>query len=381
MIKSNLPKKKILIVGSFPKNLSNKKIYGGQLTACKKLKESIFFKKYKVSTLDSTSINNPPPNAFIRAFFSIKRFIVFFNTLNFKRPEVVILFLADGLSAIEKGVMVIIAKFCQLKVMIFPRAGKLIKQYESNLIIRKLINLLFKKADIFLCQGKTFQTFATKYLGFTNDFSPIVPNWTASDEYLKIGSYRNYRKNFKCPRIIFIGWVEDFKGIFELIEAAKMLKEKQYSFHITIAGNGNALKKAYELTQIYNLTQNITFTGWVSLETKIELLKIHNIFVLPSWNEGLPNAMIEAMSAGLACIVSDVGMIPDYIQNEYNGLIFENKKVKELYRALIKLVGNEEFTRKIAMNGFQYAKSNFSIENGIGILSEQVERITKNSGK
>ena len=89
--------------------------------------------------------------------------------------------------------------------------------------------------------------------------------------------------------------------------------------------------------------------------------------------------MIEAMSAGLACIVSDVGMIPDYIQNEYNGLIFENKKVKELYRALIKLVGNEEFTLKIAKNGFQYAKSNFSIENGIGILSEQVERITKNS--
>ena len=42
MIKSNLPKKKILIVGAFPKNLSNKKIYGGQLTACKKLKESIY---------------------------------------------------------------------------------------------------------------------------------------------------------------------------------------------------------------------------------------------------------------------------------------------------------------------------------------------------
>ena len=77
MIKSNLPKKKILIVGSFPNNLSNKKIYGGQLTACKKLKESIFFEKYKVSTLDSTSITNPPPNVFVRAFFSIKRFIGF----------------------------------------------------------------------------------------------------------------------------------------------------------------------------------------------------------------------------------------------------------------------------------------------------------------
>ncbi len=379
MIKSNLSKKKILIIGSFPNTISNKKIYGGQLTACKQLKESIFFRKYNVSTLDSTSIANPPPNLIVRAFFSFKRFIVFFNNLNFRRPEVVILFLADGLSAIEKGVMIIIAKFCQIKVMIFPRAGKLIKQYESNLIIRKFINLFFTKADVFLCQGKSFQNFATKYLGFTNDFSPIIPNWTASDEYLKIGSYRNYKKNFKFPRIIFIGWVEDFKGIFELIEAAKMLKENQNSFHITIAGNGKALKKAYELTEIYNLTQNITFTGWVSLETKIELLKINDIFVLPSWNEGLPNAMIEAMSAGLACIVSDVGMIPDYIQSDYNGLIFENKKVKELYRALIKLVSNEEFTRKIAKNGFLYAQSNFSIENGISILSEQVERITKNS--
>ena len=150
-----------------------------------------------------------------------------------------------------------------------------------------------------------------------------------------------------------------------------MLKENQNSFHITISGNGKALKKAFELTEIYNLTQNITFTGWVSLETKIELLKTHDIFVLPSWNEGLPNAMIEAMSAGLACIVSDVGMIPDYIQNDFNGLIFENKKVKELYPndTIIFVNGGDRTSDNIpesAVDGIEFAF-------GVGVDADVVE--------
>ena len=66
---------------------------------------------------------------------------------------------------LEKGVMVFVAKFCQLKVMIFPRAGKLIKQYESNLIIRILINLFLKKQMFFFVK-ENFSNFCDKILRF-----------------------------------------------------------------------------------------------------------------------------------------------------------------------------------------------------------------------
>ena len=99
--------------------------------------------------------------------------------------------------------MVIILRIFQVKVLVFPRAGGLITEYFSNPWFAKFIRFGLSRANMFLCQGHTFQRFAITELGFSKISSPIIPNWTASERYLNIGANRNFTRKVNCPHILF----------------------------------------------------------------------------------------------------------------------------------------------------------------------------------
>ena len=364
----------VLIVGGFPSGQGGK-IYGGQVTACMRLLDSSFVRRHTVSTLDTTQISTPPPPFSIRLLLAGKRLARFFATVLFQRPDVVIIFLADGASAIEKGVMARFACACRVPVMVFPRAGSLIRQYDSSRCFAAFVQSTLGRADIFLCQGISFQRFATQELGFSPASAPIIPNWTAADEYLRIGARREYPQNITLQHIVFLGWLEEFKGVFELLEAVRLLRDAKIPFHLTFGGDGTALPKARQFVELHQLGDRVTFAGWVDEDTKLSLLEVGQIFVLPSWSEGLPNAMIEAMSAGLACVVTNVGMIPDYVVSNRDALIVEPRDVPGVFVALKRLITDQTLRENISKNGFMLVRSNFTLENGANLLSVAVARI------
>jgi glycosyltransferase involved in cell wall biosynthesis len=369
-----LTKLSFLIVGAFPANKKNK-IFGGQVTACNTLIKSNFFKNNYIYTIDSTQISNPLPNIFIRSIFSFQRLIKFFIYLVFKKPNATIIFLADGSSAIEKGILVLVSRFFFVPAIIFPRAGGLITNYCSSYWFAFFVRNTLGRSSMFLSQGKSFQEFAITHLGFTPSIAPIIPNWTASKVYVEIGKRRNYQSNISIVRILFLGWVEDFKGIFELLIAAKILRDKNINFHLTIAGDGFAITRAKEFVDTHKLVNSITFTGWVNQKKKISLLKSNQIFVLPSWNEGFPNALVEAMCAGMACIVTDVGMIPDYVVNNRDALLIKPNNVDLLENALVKLIMHRYFRSEIAKNGALLARSTFTLDNASNLLSKAINSL------
>lgn len=365
---------KLLIVGSFPKP-NAKNIYGGQLTACKTLINSNFSKKFKIFTLNSTVFTNPPPNLLIRALFAAIRIFKFIYKILINDPKVIIIFVADKFSAIEKGLMIIIAKILNKSVMVFPRAGALIDQYKSNRLFQKYIKFTFSKSDVFLCQGNSFREFAIEKLKFDISRTSIIPNWTAKKEHIAIGSNRDFCEGNYFPKILFLGWLEDFKGIKELLKASLILKNRGHSFKISIAGDGSARKYVVDYISKYNLSKFIYLEGWVDDSKKVTILKESNIFILPSWNEGFPNALIEAMSAGLACIVTRVGTIPDFVDDKKNVLLINPKNINELVFSLEKLFKDDKLRQKISQNAFLYANLNFKVENGLELLSEEIKKL------
>jgi glycosyltransferase involved in cell wall biosynthesis len=375
----NRSKIKVLIVGAFPRK--SKKLFGGQVSSCKALMKSSFIKKFSVTTLDSTPAFNFLKLFPIRLIFGLKRIAKFFLMMLINRPNVAIIFLANGFSAIEKGLMTRIAIILRVPVMIFPRAGGLIVDYFTKSWFSFLIRYTLGKSDLFLCQGKTFQLFATKQLGFSKISAPIIPNWTASKKHLSIGKNRNYKAKVVVPNILFLGWFENFKGVYELLEAARILRDNKISFHLTLAGNGTAMSKSMEFVRDYKLTKYITFTGWIDEKKKNLLLKNNQIFVLPSWSEGLPNAMIEAMSAGLACVVTKVGMILDYVTRNKDAVIIEKKNVYQLVHALKRLIFDHKFRSHISKNGYLVARKNFTIENSLILFSKAIDVAIKSYQK
>jgi glycosyltransferase involved in cell wall biosynthesis len=95
---------------------------------------------------------------------------------------------------------------------------------------------------------------------------------------------------------------------------------------------------------------SISFQGWIYGEDKINYLNNSHIFLLPSYAEGMPNSLLEAMASGLPSIVTDVGSVPELISHLENGFLIEKRNPESIAKAIIYLVENPSVFNNISKN-------------------------------
>jgi len=358
---------KILIIGGFPD--SSKKIYGGIARSCELILQSPSFKDFNIIKLDSSQISHPPPNTFIRSLGSVMRFIKYFRIIIMQRPNTILIFCSDGASSIEKGLMLIIARLFKIKSIIFPRAGNLIKQTKQSNTFFYLIKFLFTRADIFLCQGNKWKQFAINRLKINEKKVKIISNWTATTNLLRVGELRRNQENKIPLKLLFVGWLEKEKGVMEIIRTFNNLSKKEYPVHLTLIGNGSIKEKAIKYVDRNNLSNKVLFKGWMESDKIIDHYKKSDVFLLPSWQEGMPNALIEALACKLATVTTSVGIIPDYLSDNKSSLIIKPKDEDALSYALEKLITNTKYREMISNEGYKIAKEYFSTEKSLNKLA------------
>lgn len=369
-----MKKIKLLIVGAFPP--LNSPIVGGIVTTCKILMESDFPNHFDAILIDSTQRSNPPPGFFIRLCAAVNRTCRFLLALIIKRPGAVILFTAVGASVAEKGLMAWLVRLSKNPVFLFPRGAALIDQVRCSRWQKIWIVPAMKGATHILCQGPTWHNFAIEDLGFKKETAPIIYNWSATKDLLQLGAKRTRRINVQKLEILFLAWLEEEKGIFELLEACRKLSLK-HAFCLTVAGSGNAENKAREFVEKHNLQAFIKFEGWAHGPQKMKLLEFADILVLPSWTEGFPNSIIEAMAARVAVIVSAVGNVPDILQHRNQAMIVPPRDVNNLTQMIEELIVDSVFRLELADRGYNFTRENFSTEKGIqtfiSIIKDAIE--------
>ena len=358
----------LLIVGSFPK----RQIFGGIQQSCELIINSHFFSNIKFIQFDSSQISNPPPTFLIRFFLAFFRLIRFVFKIFTHKPKVTLIFCSDGFSALEKGLMVLISKISGAQPLIFPRAGNLIYQVEKFPFFKIIIKYLFSKA-IFLAQGENWKLFASQKLNISEKRIKVLHNWTATEKLLSIGEKRKIENRSDIVSFIFVGWLEKEKGVLEILNSIKKLNDKNHSLFFTFIGNGKLMKTAKDFATKNQLEDFITFEGWKPNNQLDEYYKSADVFVLPSWAEGMPNALIEALSCGLASITTNVGMIPNYLKDNYNALLINPKSTEELTIAMEKLIIDKNLKLKLSKNAYKVAIKYFSTEKGLKSLSELIK--------
>ena len=107
----------------------------------------------------------------------------------------------------------------------------------------------------------------------------------------------------------------------------------------------------------------------------ISHLKSSDVFVLPSWYEGMPNSLIEALASGLPSICSSVGIIPDYIINNVNGLLVQPKNKLNLEKTIEKTINDINLRKKLSKNGVNLAESFFSEDISLKKLSDIIKQL------
>jgi len=360
-------KPNILFVGSFKKSKDGST--GGQNFACRSLVDSDLKKYYNFIKVDTTADTVPAPPIYRRIPKVIARLLTFIFYILFKKIDSVLIFSSAKLSFIEKGLMAVIARFLGKKVIFAPRSGLTLIDYERSKFMKGFIPFVIKHSTLVLCQGKSWKKFYQKISEENNEKFIVINNWIDPSPYL-FQKINKIQLN-ELLTIVYVGWLEEYKGIKDLLEALKILSEKGVSYNCHIYGNGSQYKYSEDFINENNLNDSIKLMGWADKKLKLEALKMADIYVLPSHYEGFPNALLEAMASELAVIVTNITAIDDIIIDDYNGLISECNNPKSLASKIEILINENELRLKIAINSRNTVLEKFTIQSAI----KKIEKI------
>jgi glycosyltransferase involved in cell wall biosynthesis len=165
--------------------------------------------------------------------------------------------------------------------------------------------------------------------------------------------------------ILYVGRMDLVKGVNYLIEAAKIIVRKYKRVKFILVGDGS-LRREYQITAAsFN---NIIFLGWRN--DVPELMRMADIFVLPSLSEGVPNVVMEASSSGLPVIATDVGGVSQLITNQETGILTRSRDKDALVSAICKLIEEPLFAENLGKKGRIRMVKNYSW----GIICEKLEK-------
>lgn len=175
---------------------------------------------------------------------------------------------------------------------------------------------------------------------------------------------------------IFCGRYDLIKGIKVLYDVIDSFKEKNCNFHfIGPFSEDRKIKKS-----------NIIYHGYIKDENKIkEIYDFCDVLILPSYSEGMPNVILEAMSRGLAIIATDVGAISIMVDNK-TGILLKKPDKKLLINAILSFTSmSKEQINKMKKNSIQKVKTSFIwediVKEGIGVIKQKLEHNIKISSK
>src|SRR5207248_9675098 len=151
------------------------------------------------------------------------------------------------------------------------------------------------------------------------------------------------------------------------------------AFLVSIAGEGSEAAAVRTWVEEKGLSDFVRIQGLLEGERRLAALEQAHIFVLPSHTEGLPNAMIEAMAAGLPVVVTPVGSIPDVVVDGTNGLLVRPRDSAALAAALLSLLDSTELRRQLGQAAHTTARSRFETERAAQALSSVVEEIAQHA--
>lgn len=211
-----------------------------------------------------------------------------------------------------------------------------------------------EKADLVIVLSAGWQTYIRSIAPAAN--TSILPNYTppvaqAARPEGRVPPSRKFA-------FLFLGALIDRKGIYELLPAFARLSRHDSDVELWLGGTGD-MQRVQSLLIEYGLG-NVRLLGWVDEANKNRLLRSADAFVLPSKNENLPMAVIEAMSASLPIVSTRVGGIPEMLVDGRDGLLVEPGQVDSLYQALLQIRNDPEAARRMAENALRRYEAEFS---------------------
>ncbi|MEA1999976.1 MAG: glycosyltransferase family 4 protein [Euryarchaeota archaeon] len=230
-----------------------------------------------------------------------------------------------------------------------------------------------------LCLGRYLLKNASKIIALTEDQIEqytnrggdeskitVIPNAIDLEKY---GSCEDPAKDTSGKNLLFVGRLEKYKGIQDVVGMMPALLASEPDVRLTIVGGDSGFRHELEgLSERLGVSDTIVFTGEVSRDDLLEKYREADIFVLPSRMEGFGIVLLEAMASGLPCVAYSIPSVRTLIEHGKTGLLAENEE--EFLESILCLLKNDRIRSGIRESGLEYVKR-YSVGN-MADLTEQV---------
>ncbi len=241
----------------------------------------------------------------------------------------------------------------------------------ERIIVRKMILMC---DAIQTLNGQAFAY--SKSIGVNQKRLFLIPN--GIEDLHQPKNYTNLTK-----KIVYIGAMRFFpkkhkieqKNLLFLIHAFFELLKHKKDLKLVMVGDGNYRCYLEKLVRELGIEDNVIFTGY-KLNIHDYLIKA-DIFVNPSHYEGMPNAVLEAMSRGILTLCSNIPEHKFIIKDKTNGLLFDHTNIESFVSSIMDFYKNPEPHFKIAKNGYNYVINNHSLELVIKLILDMYKKVTK----
>jgi len=297
------------------------------------------------------------------SFFSLAKSLCFFVYLCiFKSIDAIHIHTASNGSFYRKSIFCVLGNAFHIRVVMHMHGGAFAIFYDnSNYIIKKFVQyIICKKVTCLVVLSESWFNWFTDNFKFIND--PVVVR-NSVEQVISDPIEINKSSDFK---IVFVGRVVESKGVFDLLQAYSNLPFLSNT-NLTIVGPYDQLIMNSKLNS-YGLTGKVRLLGALKREDTLQEIVNSDVLVLPSYNEGLPITVIEAMACCTAVIATNVGGIPDMIQHRVNGLLFNPGDVSVLTDLLDLLMSNDLLKNKLACQGYETWKDKYTFEKNFPVI-------------
>jgi glycosyltransferase involved in cell wall biosynthesis len=280
---------------------------------------------------------------FARAIYALQR------ALRTPGPLVVHIHFASRGSALRKVILAWMTVHAQRPLILHAHGGAFDAFFRRlPAMARRMLSDVFQRADRFVVLSDRWKTFYEEECELSPSQVLVLPN--PARVPLEIPDRRARAR----VQFLFLGRICESKGAFDAIRAfARLPVHERERARLVLAGDGD-VAGARKLAA--SLDATVTVLPWVDSRRRDALLAASDVFVLPSYREGLPMAMLEAMASGMPVIVTPVGGIPDVVRDGVEGSVVVPGDIVQLSLAMRPLISDSAYRWELGRHALERAR-------------------------
>lgn len=234
---------------------------------------------------------------------------------------------------------------------------------------RRILRHIQNRSTYVIANSQAVRDFLIEKDGFDSNLIRVIRNGVNVERFTSAapdreGLFPHFRAQNQLIAVVANMHVEA-KGHADLIRAAGEVSQEFRDAKFLLIGDGAERTRLEAMTAELGLSETVLFLGHRNDVPNV--LACCVLFVLPSWAEGFPNSVLEAMAAGLPVVATHVGGIPEIIEDGVSGLLVSPKDSHALAAAILQVLGNKELAEQLGRAARERVHAQFSFER---LLSE-----------